>query len=339
MVAVPCGLPAESRCRATPPGVLDRLLGARGAAIGSRTWSTCRPGPLARLPGRNGSPQLRSRLAMMGIVRPWVHQVLAAELAYAGRSVVVATGTSSGKSLAYLLPGITAVLGGASAASGRGATVLYLAPTKALAADQLRTWRRWASRGARAATFDGDTLPEDRDWVREHASWVLTNPDMLHRSLLPSHQRWTSYLRALSTSSSTSVMHIGVFSLARRPGVAPAAQDLCPPRLESHLRASLGDRLRTRCLRAAPHGLPVVEVTDDASPRGPMSFALWEPGTTQDRLDARLTGRRTATAETAELLADLVAEGVHAGLRPVPAGGGGRRVVRSATAGDHSAWS
>ncbi len=83
---------------------------------------------------------LRSTLGDAGIAAPWAHQVEAAELAWAGRSVVVATGTASGKSLAYLLPMLTAVLAGDATGScaGRGATALYLSPTKALAADQLR---------------------------------------------------------------------------------------------------------------------------------------------------------------------------------------------------------
>ncbi len=49
----------------------------------------------------------------------------------------------------------------------------------------------------RAATFDGDTPIEERDWVRAHANWVLTNPDMLHRGILPGHARWASFFRRL----------------------------------------------------------------------------------------------------------------------------------------------
>ena len=68
------------------------------------------------------------------MARPWTHQASAAELAWSGRSVVVATGTASGKSLAYQLPVL-------SAAVGTDATALYLSPTKALAGDQLRALR------------------------------------------------------------------------------------------------------------------------------------------------------------------------------------------------------
>ena len=103
--------------------------------------------------------------------------------------MIVATGTASGKSLAYLMPAIDAVFSGGA--------VLYLSPTKALAADQLRSLRGLKLAQLRAATFDGDTPPEDRTWVRQYANYVLTNPDMLHRTVLPGHARWAPYLRRL----------------------------------------------------------------------------------------------------------------------------------------------
>ena len=80
---------------------------------------------------------------------------------------------------------------------GRGATALYLSPTKALAADQLARMQAMAVPGVRAATYDGDTPPEERRWIRDHANFVLTNPDLLHHSLLPGHERWAPFLRAL----------------------------------------------------------------------------------------------------------------------------------------------
>ncbi len=60
-----------------------------------------------------------------------------ARAAHSGRHVVVSTGTASGKSLGYHLPILSDLVAGASAPNGRGATALYLSPTKALAADQL----------------------------------------------------------------------------------------------------------------------------------------------------------------------------------------------------------
>ena len=80
------------------------------------------------------------------------------------------------------MPALSDVLDGLEAPTGRGATVLYIAPTKALAADQLARIEGLAIPGVRAATYDGDTPPEERRWIREHANVVLTNPDLLHHS-------------------------------------------------------------------------------------------------------------------------------------------------------------
>ena len=106
--------------------------------------------------------------------------------------MVVATGTASGKSLAYQLPVLTAL------AADRRATALYLSPTKALGADQLRSVLALAAEELRPASFDGDTPMPERDWVRAHSRWVFTNPDMLHRGILPSHARWAQFFRRLA---------------------------------------------------------------------------------------------------------------------------------------------
>src|SRR3954468_1829077 len=100
-------------------------------------------------------PLLAARLRLRGVARPWSPQVAAADLAWQGRPVVLATGTASGKSLGYLLPVLSALLEG-------DATALYLSPTKALAADQLRSVRALSLTQVRASTFDGDSPPADR---------------------------------------------------------------------------------------------------------------------------------------------------------------------------------
>jgi len=138
------------------------------------------------------SSSLREALGGCGVDRPWAHQVEAAEHARSGRHVVVATGTASGKSLAYQLPVLTAL------AADRRATALYLSPTKALGADQLRSVLALSPDEVRPASFDGDTPMPERDWVRAHSRWVFTNPDMLHRGILPSHARWAQFFRQLA---------------------------------------------------------------------------------------------------------------------------------------------
>ncbi len=149
-----------------------------------------------------GSPA-RAAVERIGVEAPWTHQVAAADLLMAGRHVVLTTGTASGKSLAYLLPAATAAIGAGPAEDDavrwrrRPATSLYLAPTKALAHDQARVCAELGVPGWRVATVDGDTDPADRQWARDHAHHVLTNPDLLHASLLPNHARWASFLRSL----------------------------------------------------------------------------------------------------------------------------------------------
>ena len=169
-----------------------------------------RPGRTADWPGW-ADPDLVAGYRRLGVDRPWVHQVQAAEAAWAGRHTVIATGTGSGKSLAAWLPALSAVRAGAAELAGPAAgsigsytrrpSTLYLSPTKALAADQLAGLRRLldaaALRGVRVATCDGDTPLTERDWARDHADVVLTNPDFLHFSMLPGHRRWQRLLRGL----------------------------------------------------------------------------------------------------------------------------------------------
>lgn len=291
------------------------------------------------------SPTLITSFEQAGINAPWEHQALAATHAWEGRDVVIATGTGSGKSLAYQLAALTAVL------ERPRARVLYLAPTKALAADQLRVIESLNISRVLAAVCDGDTPFEQRDWVRQHANVVLTNPDLLHHSLLPQHERWSSFLR--------NVHYVIVDEAHSYRGVfgAHVAHVL------RRLRRLTNDR-PVFVLASATSGDPaasaskligrsVVAVTEDTAPRGAATFVLWEPpllpghGPTPSTLDsgfaapltadsrpshpetddsrfaAPLTAnrvapseqdgspiRRSALRETGDLLADAVSRGV-----------------------------
>ncbi|GAA4632767.1 DEAD/DEAH box helicase [Actinoallomurus vinaceus] len=248
-------------------------------------------------------PLLIERLRLAGVERPWEHQARAAELAHAGRSVIIATGTASGKSLAYLMPALEAVFGGGS--------VLYLAPTKALAADQLRSLRGLKLAQLRAATFDGDTPADERTWVRQFADYVLTNPDMLHRTVLPGHARWAPYLRRLryvivdEAHGYRGVFGSHVAQILRRLRRVCARYGSEPVFILASATASDPGVSASRLT-----GVDVAEVAEDASPRGATSFALWEPPLTELRGEHGAPVRRTATAEAADLLADLVIEDV-----------------------------
>jgi DEAD/DEAH box helicase domain-containing protein len=307
--------PHKETPKPTPSATLDRLVSVPAERAERVTHVRTVPARAAQFsdwPSWTDPEVVRRLVGAIGIDRPWTHQVEAAELAWAGRHVVVATGTASGKSLAFLLPSLTAVRQGqGSGLSGGGGTTLYLAPTKALAADQLRRLTQLAVPGVRAGLLDGDTRVEERDWVRRHADYILSNPDMLHYSLLPGHARWASFLRRLEyvvidechTYKGVFGSHIAAVlrrlrRLCERYGSSPTFVLASATTAEPALSAS---RLT---------GLDVTAVTEDGSPRGELVFALWEPPLTKLVGERGAPVRRSATAEAADLLSDLVLDDV-----------------------------
>ncbi|MGV0626092.1 DEAD/DEAH box helicase [Mycolicibacter minnesotensis] len=264
------------------------------------------------------APDVISAFTERGIEAPWSHQLAAADLAHAGRDVVISTGTASGKSLAYQLPALHAL------ATDPRARVLYLSPTKALGHDQLRAAHTLSAAVPQLATpagavaptaYDGDTGADIRRFARERSRWVFSNPDMIHLSLLRNHPRWAVFLRGLRFvivdechyyrgvfGSHVAMVLRRLLRLCERYA-APGAP---PPTVifASATTAAPG------ASAAALIGRPVAEVTEDGSPHGARTVALWEPALRTD-----VTGengapvRRAAGAEAARVMADLIAEG------------------------------
>ena len=299
----------------TAPGRGDRLLGrvlaGAEADIGD---PLCPLRHSVRLEQRHGRPVpwpawvpsgVVSALQARGVTEPWSHQVEGAELAHAGRDVVVATGTASGKSLVYQLPVLTRF------ATDRRATALYLSPTKALAADQLRALDALDIPDVRATCVDGDTPAEERDWARRNARWIHSNPDMLHRSILPRHVSWATFLRRLSYvvvdechtyrgvfGSHVALLLRRLLRIAARYGSHPTIV------LASATVADPGP------FATVLTGRDVTAVTDDGSPRSARTVALWEPPLLPELTGENLAPvRRPAGAEASRMLADLVVEG------------------------------
>jgi DEAD/DEAH box helicase domain-containing protein len=242
-------------------------------------------------------PEVAARLEARGISKLYAHQADAIDALDAGRSVVVATGTASGKSLCYQIPIVGSVV------EERRASALLLFPTKALAQDQVRSMRSWLVPGLRAVTYDGDTNSDDRAWARKNANVVLTNPEMLHMGILPAHKRWATFLMRLQ--------YVVVDELHTLRGI-----------FGSHV-AHVLRRLRRLCelygsdptfffasatignpgeLAGALCGLDVDEIVDDASPRSERVLACWQ----RPLLDAHSGARASANVETAELVTRFV---------------------------------
>jgi DEAD/DEAH box helicase domain-containing protein len=260
------------------------------------------------------TPDVVASLVNHGIRRPWSHQVTAADLAHAGHHVVVSTGTASGKSLAFQLPILDALAGDPRARA------LYLSPTKALGHDQLRTAYSLTSsvpalRDVAPTAYDGDAPLEVRRFARERSRWLFSNPDMVHLSLLRNHARWAVFLRGLRYVVVDECHYYrGIFGsnvamvLRRLLRLCARYRDTGSPGptviFASATTAAPGDTA------ADLIGCPVAEVTDDGSPQGARTIALWEPELRHDlQGENGAPVRRSAGADAARMMADLVAEG------------------------------
>jgi DEAD/DEAH box helicase domain-containing protein len=228
----------------------------------------------------------------------WSHQVQAIDLARAGQSVVVTSGTSSGKSLCYQVP-----IAEAASDPIRPGTALVLFPTKALAHDQLRALTALQLPGVVGGAYDGDASPEERTWVRKHATVVLTNPEMLHAGLLPHHERWATFLGRLryvvidELHSFRGVFGSHVAQLVRRLRRLAAQHGADPVCICSSATIGVPQRLAS-----AVWGGEVAPVLDDGSPRGPRTLALWQPPLLDAHTGARASAHREAAAVTAHLI-------------------------------------
>jgi DEAD/DEAH box helicase domain-containing protein len=244
---------------------------------------------------------LTQRLRLIGIDGLYEHQRRGLDAIRAGRDVVVATGTASGKTLVYN------VAFASQAIVDPKATALYLFPTKALARDQLRAVRELKLPQLKAAVFDGDTPREERPLIRRNANLVMTNPDMLHAGILPDHQRWADFLLRLSlvvvdeahVARGVFGSHVAMILRRLRRLVAHYGGD---PRFVL-ASATVGNpaELAERLV-----GLPFEAITEDASPSGEKLFALWNPPV----IDEESGARRSALTDGSTIMAALAEAGV-----------------------------
>lgn len=257
---------------------------------------------------------VRDSVTAAGIAAPWTHQVIAADAIYAGCPTAVATGTASGKTLAYLLPIMAATAAGEECCVGvptdslrarlmlprRRHTALYLSPTKALAHDQLRSARALGPDGWRVTVLDGDSDDTERRYAREVATYVFTNPDMLHHSVLPNHARWSGLLQSLRyVVVDESHRYRGVFG-AHVSAVLRRLRRLChqygsdPVFVCASATSSNAAEAMARLVGVEADD--VVTVTEDAAPHSARTILLWEP-------------KESLYGDVATLLARFVDEG------------------------------
>lgn len=281
------------------------------------------PGARAPWPSWLAEP-LVERIRDAGIPQPWAHQAQFAELAFSGRHCAITTGTASGKTLAFLLPVLAATTAGgvigwtpesARARVDSRHTALYLSPTKALAHDQLRAARELGPSDWAITTLDGDSDLAERRFARDYASYVLTNPDMLHRAVLPNHVRWARFLGSLRyVVIDEAHRYRGVFG-AHVSAVIRRLRRIChrygsdPVFLLASATAS--DAGHSGGLLVGEPGIAVVERDESAHPA--RDTILWQPtGAPSDAAAGLLaalvaSGRQTIAFVPSRKQAELVA--------------------------------
>jgi DEAD/DEAH box helicase domain-containing protein len=240
-------------------------------------------------------------LAGRGIERLYSHQAEAIHAAWEGTTIVT-TGTASGKSLCFNLPTLDVLC------RDKKARALYLYPTKALSQDQARALSSFGlTERVRPAIYDGDTPREARAQIRRKANVVLSNPDMLHVGILPNHAAWADFFANLAiVVIDEAHVYRGVFgshvgNVLRRLRRVAGAYGTEPRFLLTS--ATIANPLE---LAERLTGLEDIRLIDeDGSPTPRRQIAVWNPPLT----DAALGTRRSALAESAELLARLVRDG------------------------------
>ena len=244
------------------------------------------------------------------ITQFYSHQAEAINNLHDGYNVIVATSTSSGKSLIYQVPMLHAL---EQDPNSRG---MYIFPTKALAQDQRRSMKELMQympglEDTIVETFDGDTVMADRNLIREEGRIIFTNPDMLHITILPQESRWRTFLQNLKFVV-VDELHVynGLFG-SHVSFIMRRLRRICAAVGNRHVKfiscsatvANPEEHMRTI------FGIDEVKLTDyDGSPSGRKEFLCWN--TPFKDPEDPTSGRGNTMAESARLFCELILRGV-----------------------------
>ncbi|KAH7335388.1 P-loop containing nucleoside triphosphate hydrolase protein [Rhizoctonia solani] len=215
--------------------------------------------------------------AARGVTGFYSHQSAAINSVWDGKNVIVSTSTASGKSVIYQVPILCAL------EEDKAVTAMFIYPTKALAQDQKGAIEQLLLRcpgleDIKVATYDGDTPQELRSSVRQTASIIFTNFDMLHASIIPNEEHWRRFFKNLHL--------VVVDELHYYTGAFGSHVAMIMRRLRRVCAANGNQDIRFISCSATianPHrhmvdifGVEEVEViTDDGAPAGQKHFACW----------------------------------------------------------------
>ena len=246
---------------------------------------------------------LREALSDIGLSSLYSHQYQAWTQTRAGKNIVLATGTASGKTLAYNLPVLASLI------EDENVRALYLFPTKALTQDQLSNLQSLQSKtgNLNSAIYDGDTPTRDRPSIRKNARILLTNPDMLHTGILPHHTNWADFFRNLKfvvideLHTYRGVFGSHVANVVRRLKRVAAFYGASPQFILTSATIGNPNDLAEKLIE-----LPVKLIDTDGSLRGERHFIIFNPPIVNESLGLR----KSALLESVRLAEDLLIEGV-----------------------------
>jgi DEAD/DEAH box helicase domain-containing protein len=278
---------------------IARGMGAQGAGqivhvadLPRREAAYARPSPPLPAP-------LVEALRALDIAQLYTHQVEALERARRGENLVVVTSTSSGKTLCYNLPVLETIL------QNREARALYIYPINALINDQFKTLARMnLSLGHEAVGMDrytGSVSSAKRREIRaRQPNILLTNPELLHLSLLQWHHLWAPFWRNLAYIVVDEIhTYRGVFGanvaylfqrlvrIARHYGADP--RFICCSATIANPQ-ELAERLTAQ---------PFAVVSREGAARGKKLFVLWNPPLSED---GGANVRRSYAQESVDLM-------------------------------------
>ncbi|KAL1196754.1 ATP-dependent DNA helicase Q-like 3 [Cardamine amara subsp. amara] len=269
------------------------------------------------------SETTKSALKRIGLNALYSHQAESISAALSGKNVVIATMTSSGKSLCYNVPVFEELC------KDTDSCALYLFPTKALAQDQLRALSdliKGHEESINMGVYDGDTPYKDRSRLRSNARLLITNPDMLHMSILPQHGQFSRIL--------SNLRYVVIDEAHTYKGPFGCHTALILRRLRrlcSHVYGvnpsfifctATSANPREHCMELA--NLSELElIENDGSPSSEKLFVLWNPSvlpTSKPEKSLKVTRKTGAAADDtpsspASEVSHLFAEMVQHGLR------------------------
>ena len=264
-------------------------------------WRTLPPRAAQLTPLPPLPDSLPATLSRRGIQALYSHQSAAFESARRGENIVLATGTASGKTLAYNLPVLATLI------ENPQARALYLFPTKALTQDQLSNLQTFQPVNLQTAIYDGDTPQTHRQQIRKTSNILLTNPDMLHTGILPHHTNWDEFFQNLKfivideLHTYRGVFGSHVANVIRRLKRVAAFHGAHPQFILTSATIGNPKELAENLIEE-----PVTLIDNDGSSRGERHFLIYNPPI----VDESIGLRKSAFDESIRLASDLLNNGI-----------------------------